>query len=102
MPLFTRLVHRPIGATIGALSVIVVAQLVVGSATASSLGTASLGTAPVGTVLSGTGFAAAVGGTPYLDAVAADGPSNLWRLNESTAGSAQDFAGTDNLTLDAS
>jgi trimeric autotransporter adhesin len=95
MPLFTRLAHRPVSATVGAVGAIVLAQLVIGSATASSVGTGLAATVR-------TGLAAAVGGTAYLDAVAADGPSNLWRLNDSAAGTSQDFAGTDNLTVDAS
>jgi PKD repeat protein len=88
MPLLAKLVRRPIKVAVGAAVVVVLAQLSLGSASAAEI--------------SSPGLLAAVGGTPYLDAVAQDSPTHLWRLNDTAAATSLDSAGTDNLTVDAS
>ncbi|HST84685.1 MAG TPA: PKD domain-containing protein [Kineosporiaceae bacterium] len=89
MPLLGNLVRRPIRAAACAVAVVVLAQL-------------NLGSAAAATIAGSPALLAAVGGTTYLDAVAADSPTNLWRLNDTAAGTSNDSAGTDNLTMDAS
>src|SRR4051812_26565540 len=88
MPLLAKLVRSPIRVAACAVAAVVMAQLNLASAQAAP----ALATAPLATV----------GGTSYLDAVAADNPSNLWRLNDTAAGTSVDSAGTDNLTMDSS
>ena len=88
MPLLAKLVRRPIKVAVGAAVVVVLAQLSLGSASAAEI--------------SSPGLLAAVGGTPYLEALAQDSPTHLWRLNDTAAATSVDSAGTDNLTVDAS
>ncbi len=86
MPLLAKLLRRPMKPAACAVAVVVLAQL--NPEMASAAGS--------------PGLLARVGGTAYLDAVAADNPTNLWRLNDTTPGTSVDSAGTDNLTVDTS
>ena len=89
MHLLAKLARRPIDAAGVAVAAVVLAQLTIGSAAAAPMTGSS-------------GLLAAVGGTGYLNSVAQDGPSNLWRLNETAGSTSVDSAGTDNLTVDSS
>jgi PKD repeat protein len=89
MHLLAKLARRPLEAAAVAAAVVVLAQLNIGSAAAAPMAGSS-------------GLLAAVGGTNYLNSVAQDGPSNLWRLNETSGTTSLDSAGTDNLTVDGS